>query len=449
MTVADFRTVCMEKFDLHAHELNARAKTNIERYRKGDRTLRILDKDGKPVVGARVEIRQQSHDFKYGANIFLLDEFQQEETNLRYRENFAKFFNLATVPFFWAELEPEEGKPRYAKNSPKIYRRPAPDLCVEYCEQNGILPKLHCLFYDKFLPNWVPKTDSAAMWRLYEKRFAEIAEHYAGKMYEFEVTNELLLAHGWKTGNRCSVLSGARGTAMKMWEMARRYFPNEKLVINEANYLPDLGTMGYVTPYYMLLETMLAKGASIDKIGVQNHIFCGSKGPQAEQLPNYMKYFDPALLTKGLSYLEDFGKPLEITEVTIPTFGEGEDAEQLQADLLRALYSIWFATPLMETVAYWNTADGTAWINPMGGSNENNCRAGLFHNDMTPKLAALELKRLFEEEWHTEEGLVTDENGCVRFRGFYGEYTAEMQGATLRFGLHKGEPSLSVYQSKI
>ena len=443
MTINEFRVACMEKFDAASHELNERTKTNIEKYRKGERTLRLTDKEGKPLIGACVKVKQKNHDFKYGANIFLLDEFKNEETNHRYRENFCKYFNLATVPFYWAELEPEEGKPRFAKDSPKIYRRPAPDLCVEYCEESGILPKLHCLYYDKFLPNWVPKTDSAAMWRLYEKRFAEIAERYAGRMYEFEVTNEMLLAHGWKTGNRCSVIAGERDTGMKMWQMARKYFPNETLVINEANYLPDLGKMGYVTPYYMMLDNLLSKGASIDKIGVQTHIFCGSKGPQDEQLPYYMKYFDPALYVKGLEYLSEFGKPLEITETTIPTFGEGEEAEQLQADLLRALYTLWFATPMMESIMYWNTADGTAWINPLWGSNENNCHAGLFHNDMTPKLSARELKRLFDEEWHTEETLVTDENGCVTFRGFYGEYAAEVNGTSLQFGLHKGDARMS------
>ena len=47
------------------------------------------------------------------------------------RCTFYRYFNLATVPFYWNTLEPEYGKPRYAKDSVKIYRRPAPDLCME------------------------------------------------------------------------------------------------------------------------------------------------------------------------------------------------------------------------------------------------------------------------------------------------------------------------------
>ena len=35
------------------------------------------------------------------------------------------------------------------------------------------------------------------------------------------------------------------------------------------------------------------------------------------------------------------------------------------------------------------------------------------------------LKKLMNEVWHTDEELVTDQNGYVEFRGFYGEYEAE------------------------
>ena len=80
-----------------------------------------------------------------------------------------------------------------------------------------------------------------------------------------------------------------------------------------------------------------------------------------------------------------------------------------------------------------------AYRRPDGASDENRVRGGIFHRDVTPKLAAKELRRLFTEEWHTEQELVTDENGCVSFRGFYGDYTADVCGKTLTFGLHKNE----------
>ena len=57
MTIADFRAKCMEHFDARKDELNARAETNIEKYRKGDHTIQILDKDGRPAAGVRVNVK--------------------------------------------------------------------------------------------------------------------------------------------------------------------------------------------------------------------------------------------------------------------------------------------------------------------------------------------------------------------------------------------------------
>ena len=38
------------------------------------------------------------------------------------------------------------------KNVTLIYRRPASDLCIEFCEANGIEPWEHALAYATFFP---------------------------------------------------------------------------------------------------------------------------------------------------------------------------------------------------------------------------------------------------------------------------------------------------------
>ena len=430
-----YRMLCMEKFENNKELFTERVEPAIEKYRKGDCTMKLTDQNGTPLSGKRIRIQQKTHDFKYGANIFLLDEFKTEEENKIFRDTFHQYFNLATVPFYWAELEPEQGKLRFAADSPKIYRRPAPDLCVDYCNEYGVLPKLHCLFYDKFIPSWLPKRDEKAMKELYEKRFSQIAERYSGKMYEFEVTNELLDEGNW--GDACSVLCEKRDTPLWAYQLARKYFPGDTLVINESNRVPEIAEQDYRSPYFMFIEGLLLKGAFIDKIGIQNHIFCGARGPQETEIFKVLQYFNPVKVLDGLGYLAEFGKPLEITEVTIPTFGEDEEAEELQADILRHLYRLWFSIPGMESVVYWNTVDGMAYVEPNGISSENRVRGGLFHRDLTPKKAALELKELFEKEWHTDLELVTDENGKVDFRGFYGDYILQAEGVNYSFGIHK------------
>ena len=114
--------------------LNTTVKNNIEIHRKGTAKLIVTDENGKPIPGALVKFCQKSHEFKFGANLFMLDELETDEKNKQYKEYFKEIFNLATLPFYWSDLEPERGKPRYGKESAKIYRRPAPDLCIEYCQ---------------------------------------------------------------------------------------------------------------------------------------------------------------------------------------------------------------------------------------------------------------------------------------------------------------------------
>lgn len=432
MNNSEIRKICLGKFEEAEDLFLEKIYPNIETCRKGDCKIKCLDKNGNPLIGRSVKITQKKHDFKYGANIFMLDEFASEEDNKAYREEFAKYFNLATIPFYWKGLEPEKGKPRYDADSPKVYRRPAPDLCLEYCREKGIDGKLHCLFYDKFLPDWMPRNDEKEMLLLYEKRFAGIAKRYSGKLYEVEVLNELL-SEWWWTGQ--SVLSERRDILELMFSLAEQYFQNDTLVINDGNYIPEIGQMDYRHPYYMLIDAALSKGVRIDKIGVQNHIYCGCVKSQEEEIHSCEPFFDPMLILKGFEVLSSFDKPLEITEVTIPTVGEGEEAEEIQAQLLRYLYTIWFSIPQMESIVYWNTVDGTALDAP--GWMENNCRGGLLHTDFSPKKSAVMLKKLFSEIWHTELELVTDEDGYINFRGFYGDYSATSAGEEISFGIHK------------
>lgn len=441
LSMEEKRRLWLKGFEEHPELMNKRVPEGIEKYRKGWCKIRLTDEDGQPLANKTVTVDQQTHDFKFGAHIFMLDEFESEEDNKKFREMFREYFNLATVPFYWDGLEPEEGKPRYDKNSKKVYRRPAPELCMEYCEENGIDTKLHCLVYDKFTPDWLPKQDMAAMEKAYEERFRQIAERYSGRMMEFEVINETLCEAAWITD---SVIMEKRDLVEWAFALSRKHLPYETLVINEGNPIDMLVDHDYRAPYFMQIEKCLQNGVEIDKIGLQHHLFVGAQAKTEEEYDaavrgNAIKMADPVRNFKMLDLMAEFGLPLEMTEVTIPTFGDTQEDEELQAELLKNLYSIWFSHPSVNTIVYWNQIEGYCYISPRHTWNENNCRGGLFHHDLTPKKSALMLKKLINEDWHTKLTLTTDENGYAEFRGFYGEYTAECDGSTALFGIHKNE----------
>ena len=127
----DRKDSVMRFFNEQKDYMDERVETGIELYRKARCRIKIVDKDGQPIKGITVKAKQKSHDFNFGCNMFLLDEFESEEKNQKYRELFPTVFNYAVAPFYWDALEPEKGKQRYSADSPKIYRRPAPDLVVD------------------------------------------------------------------------------------------------------------------------------------------------------------------------------------------------------------------------------------------------------------------------------------------------------------------------------
>jgi hypothetical protein len=124
-----------------------------------------------------------------------------------------------------------------------------------------------------------------------------------------------------------------------------------------------------------------------------------------------------------------FGRPLQISEVSVPAYSSTEEDEEIQAEWLRYQYSVWFSHPSVEGIMYWDLVDGNAPAGALGAMNQgwNVHYAGLLRFDMSEKPAFKVMKHLFQKEWHTEESLQTDENGYIRFRGFFGTYRLEIE----------------------
>ena len=146
---------------------------------------------------------------------------------------------------------------------------------------------------------------------------------------------------------------------------------------------------------------------------------------------------NPESLYRHMDLYARFGKPLQVTEVTVPAYSWQEQDEQLQAEILEKLYGIWFSHPQVEQIIYWNLVDGYAhvWnsdpktIRETQGNmalGENYYHGGLLRFDLSPKPAYQALKRLITQTWHTEKELTTAADGRAAFRGFYGQYELEI-----------------------
>lgn len=413
----------MKYFREHKTWMEDRINSGIETNRKGYMKLSFVDSEGKPVENVQVRLEQKTHDFRFGCNLFLLDELETPEKNQIFKERFAELFNLGTLPFYWSDLEPEQGKPRFAKDSPKVYRRPAPDLCLEYCDAYGIEPKLHCLNYDQWSPVWLPR-DVRQVKELLEKRIAQIAERYAHKIPSMEVINETMCNEYDKPFRRSTPFFREPDIVEWSFEHARKHLPANHLIINEATPHVWGNRFKYDrSAYYMQIQRALMKGASIDSIGMQYHQF-----HSREDEPEQAKFLcDPVRLYQVMDQYADFRKPIQITEVTVPAYSWEEEDEQVQAELIETLYRIWFSHPNMEAIVYWNMADGyAAFATPGDMTNgENRYHGGLLRFDMTPKPAFRVLKRLIHETWHTDLQANTGASAQLEAKGFYGTYAVQ------------------------
>lgn len=392
----------------------------IEQHRKGDAVVLVKDKEGKPLPGVTVSAVQQSHAFLFGANLFVLGQLATLELNAGYEQAFTRIFNFASLPFYWGDLEPERGKPRFDKNAPYIWRRPPPDALLAWCKAHAITPKGHPLLWHTINPEWMP-AEPDALHAAYTKRFGEIAERYGNDIPIWDVVNESLVC---PAGYPLFV----EDRAYVSWalEQAHQAFPDDTLLmINEVTHVSHKPVEK--NAYLKQVKALLASVAGIEGIGFQFHFF--SRDALEKQFladPTYA----PDNLWQVYETFSELGLPLYITEITIP--GSGDNGAALQAEVLEHLYRLWFSVKGMAGITWWNLVDKTAY------GNEGQALGGLMDETVQPKPAYTVLDRLINKDWKTDYTGRTDADGRITFRGFAGTYqvtTAAPDGTKKVFAL--------------
>lgn len=400
----------------HKDRLDERNGEGIEKYRKGDFKIKF---DGNADV---IKIKQTKHKFLFGCTAFMLNSFEVPEKEDRFKDMFKNLFNQAVVPFYWSDLEPEEGKLRFDKDSENIYRRPAPDIVVDFCKENGIEPKGHCLTWSGFVPEWLAKYSTEDRKKILERRFKEIAERYGDDIPSFDIVNEA--ASNYVVGRKL-LFEDYDEIALKLGE---KYFKNNIKILNETNeaiWRDYAVREGKYMAFNMQLKDFINRGVPFDEIGLQYHIF-----EPPERFENNNVFLNAEYMTDILDIFDAYGYPMHISEITIPSYnGRIGQNEELQAEIAEILYTTWFATRNMKSIVWWNMVDGYAAYAPLGSEEgENMFGGGLLHFDMSKKPAYETLDRLINKEWKTE---AEAKNVCgeYSFRGFYGEYEVEIHNA--------------------
>ena len=76
------RDIALKYFEQDNPYIKTRIESGIELNRKGNATIVLKSQNGEPLPeDITVSVKQVNHEFKFGANIFMLDEFDTQEDN--------------------------------------------------------------------------------------------------------------------------------------------------------------------------------------------------------------------------------------------------------------------------------------------------------------------------------------------------------------------------------
>ena len=173
----------------------AKAQRNIELYRKQDAVIEVLDAEGRPVNGARVEINQVQQDFLFGCIMFPLTGHDLSAAEReQYQARFLDLFNFGVLPFYWKYYEPSPGKPHWVDM----------EQTIEWASRNGVTIKGHPLVWsdEAGIPSWLARIPGEFHESLLEARVLSTVSGFAGAVNTLDVVNEPIHLNTWEKTKR-------------------------------------------------------------------------------------------------------------------------------------------------------------------------------------------------------------------------------------------------------
>ena len=274
--------------------------------------------------------------------------------------NFGAYWNQVTPENAgkWASAEPTRGTFNFTQaHQAEAAARATP----------GGVFKWHVLFWGNQQPTWIYDLPP-------DQQLAEIHNWLQAIATEFpnidqiDVVNEALHDPPDKTsagnttagGGSGGYIDALGGAADDKWiitafELARQYFPNSKLILNDYSITND----GNATTRYLQIIQELQDRGLIDAIGIQAHAFEYNYGNLASSVFTHQS---------NLARLAATGLPVYVTEFDIdgvdPVFGVQDDAAQLQR--YQALFPVFWESPAVKGITMWGYVQGAHWRTNQG-----------------------------------------------------------------------------------
>ncbi|MEM1094213.1 MAG: endo-1,4-beta-xylanase [Bacteroidota bacterium] len=259
-------------------------------------------------------------------------------------------YSSAQTPDFttyWNQVTPENaGKWGSVERSRDVMNWGPLDAAYALAKDNGLPFRFHVLVWGNQQPSWIESLPVNEQLEEIEEWFQAVAERYPDIDY-VEVVNEPLHdppnQAGNGGGNYIDALGGTGSTGwdwvVTSFRMARTFFPNAKLLINDFNIVNNSGN---ITQYLEIISLLQAENL-IDGIGAQAHAFSTRGSAQA--------------MIANLDRLAETGLPIQITELDI----DGATDQVQLTDYQRIFPALW-EHPAVEGITLWGWRPGL-WRN--------------------------------------------------------------------------------------
>ena len=359
------------------------AQARIRQLRMGTLNVKVVDADGQPLMGAKIEVEQTRHAFRFGTAIADEPLFATSPDGERYRAEIKRLFNYAV-------LENALKWNFYNGNGFPIASR-----MLDWCADNGIPVRGHTLLWPSYrhIPTQLRSLRGQDLRNAIEARVKDAVSKTRGRVVLWDVVNEAVT-------NTELTRDGGRDLLWKSYQWAREVDPDLGLVYNDYNISNTQAGTNEPQRQSILrvIQELLDNGAPLTMLGDQGHI----KSPFTP-IPRVLETWDD---------LAQFGLPLEITEFDVVLGGIRD--EEAQAKYLADYLTAAFSHPKMQSFLMWGFWDGAHWLAAQG--------AGIYRRDWSARPMLEAYERLVFRDWWTRDQGETNEAGIWNTRAFKGTH---------------------------
>ncbi|MFE9955570.1 endo-1,4-beta-xylanase [Micromonospora sp. NPDC005299] len=239
-------------------------------------------------------------------------------------------FNMVTPEneMKWDATEPSQGQFTYT----------SADRIVSHAQANGMRVRGHALAWHSQQPGWAQNLSGTALRQAMINHITQVATHYKGKIYAWDVVNEAFADSGG--GRRDSNLQRTGNDWIEVaFRTARAADPAAKLCYNDYN--TDNWTWQKTQAVYNMVKDFTARGVPIDCVGLQSHFNSGSPYPS-----NYRT---------TLQNFAALGVDVQITELDIE--GSGTTQATTYGNVVRDCLAVSRCTG----ITVWGIRDTDSW----------------------------------------------------------------------------------------